>query len=280
MRMPRRAFDDRSGSLEEMVEDAHREDQARARHACDFDLGELMLQVRSHDSFSKGRVRRCIPARNDEELVRVIERLMGQAHSAYPRLRMQWQRQLVGYLTSLAAEALARLGNDELDVPPGFDYVGMEAIGSEEVQLRIRTEEAGDYGGLRARYLNLRAGRIGDHCFTHSRACHLSAGKAGHFLGEHSQGMRLRVGEAGDWLLLKSRDAAAELHRVGRLAGLDSHDMEIRVDHATYELGARASNAVIYVYRSVLTMGLSGSGVVYLAPEVGPVRTCFEVRPL
>lgn len=24
----------------------------------------------------------------------------------------------------------------------------------------------------------------------------------------------------------------------------------------------------------------AGSGVVYLAPEVGPVRTCFEIRPL
>ena len=210
----------------------------------------------------------------------MIERLMDQAHVAYARLRMQWQRQLVGYLTSLGAEALARLGEEELEVPPGFDYVGLEAAGSPEMRLHIRAEEIGDHAGLRARYLSLRAGRIGDHCFTHSHACDLSAGKAGHFLGEHSQGMRLRVGEAGDWLLLKSAGAVAELCRVGRLAGLDSHDLEIRVDHATYELGARARNAVIYVRRSVLTMGLSGSGVVYLAPEVGPVRTCFEIRPL
>ena len=67
---------------------------------------------------------------------------------------------------------------------------------------------------------------------------------------------------------------------MGRLAGLDSHDLELHVDQASYELGARARDAVIYVRRSVLTMGLSGSGVVYLAPEVGPVRTCFEIRPL
>ena len=70
MRMPRRAFGDNPGSLEEMVETSRREDQARALHARDFDLGELMLQVRSHDTFSKGRVRRCIPARDDESWCR------------------------------------------------------------------------------------------------------------------------------------------------------------------------------------------------------------------
>ncbi len=280
MKLPRHRLAKGSSSLSDMIRTDRREEEARARHARDFDLGELMLQVRSRDSFGKERVRRAIPAQEDEELVKVVDRLLKEASSYYSRMNMQWQRQLIGYLTSLGAEAMARLGLGELEIPSCFDYVGLEADGTAGHSLAIKAEEVGDHCGLKASFLVLRAGKVGDHCFTHSDSCMVVSGRAGHFLGERSQGMRVRAGEVGDWLLLESKGARAEVRRAGRLAGLDSHDLEMHVDYASYELGARSFNATIYVYRGVLSMGLSGNGVVYLAPEIGPVRTCFEMRPL
>ena len=278
--MPDRRLLSGRGSLEELVEAGRREEAARGRFLRDFDLGELMLRVRSRDSFGKARVRRCLPARGDDELLELTVRLLEEARRRYNDMHALWQRQLVGYLTSLGAEAAARLDGRELTVPPGFDYVGLEAAGSPGRRISLRTEQAGYRCGERACCLDLRAGQLGDHCFSHSRDCRLTAGRAGDFLGERSEAMRLEVGEAGDWLLLKSRGARARLRRTGRLAGLDSHDLELQVDFASYELGARAHNASIFVHREVLTMGLSGSGVVYLAPGVKEVRTCFEVRRL
>ena len=79
MRLPRHTLGRNPDSLREMVETSRREKEARELHARDFDLGELMLQVRSRDTFGKGRVRRCVPARSDEELAGLIDRLLAEA---------------------------------------------------------------------------------------------------------------------------------------------------------------------------------------------------------
>ena len=65
---------------------------------------------------------------------------------------------------------------------------------------------------------------------------------------------------------------------MGRLAGLDSHNLEMHVHNAGAELGARARDAVIYVYREAKSLGLRGSGVVYMRHGTPPWRTTFRVE--
>ena len=280
MRFPRPVFKGSSEILKELLTVNQREEEARRRRFKDFNLGELFLNLRSRDRVSKIRVRRAIPARDDQEVVELVERLLDEAASDYLRLRMQWQREAVGYLTSLGAEALSHQGKGALRVPDDLDYVGLEAQGAPDRRLTISAHRIGNFAGVKASYLDLEAEAVGDYCFRRAHACKVRVDLAGKCLGEEGKELRLQAREAGDWLLLKSRRCYVDARRVGRLAGLDSHNLELHVHHAGAELGARAKDAVIYVYRDVKSLGLRGSGVVYMRHGTPPWRTSFRVEKI
>jgi hypothetical protein len=280
MKFPKPAFRGGSRSLPELLETNRREDEARRRRRDDFDLREFLLNLRSRDRLSKYRARRALPARDDQELVDMIIRLLQEASSNYLQLRMQWQREAVGYLTSLAAEALCRIGEGPLEVPDDLDYVGLLAEGAPERRLGITARYIGDFAGLKARYLDVTAGSVGDYCLRRAFSCSVSVDKAGKCLGEEGEALRLQAREAGDWLMLKSRSCHVKARRVGRLAGLDSHNLELHVDHAGAELGARAKDAVIYVYHEAKSLGLRGSGTIYMRDGTPPWRTSFHVEKM
>ena len=261
MKLPKPAF--RGGeTLRDILEGNRREEEARRERFREFALADFFLNLRSRDKLGKVRVRRALPARDDAEVVEVALRLMAEASADYLQLRMQWQREAVGYLSSLALESHARLGGGEMLIPDGLDYVGMQAQGSPEARLALRARRVGNFAGLKSFYLDIRAE---------------TAGKC---LGEEAEELRLQAREVGDWLMLKSRRCYADARKVGRLAGLDSHMLEMHVHSAGAELGARAREAVIYVYREAKSLGLRGSGVVYMRHGSPPWRTTFRVEKM
>lgn len=280
MRFPKAVFRDGSVSLREILESSRREEEARRRRFLDFSLEDLFLNLRSRDRLSRARVYRALPTREDHEVVEIARRLMQEASDDYLRLRMQWQREAVGYLSSLGLEAYSRSGEGEFVVPDGLDYVGLQAEGTPERPLEIRARRLGNFAGMRARYLRVRAEAIGDYCFRRASFCHVETGMAGKCLGEEGNDLFLKAREAGDWLMLKSRRCRVEAHRVGRLAGLDSQHLELRCHYAGAELGARAKEATIYVLEEAKSLGLRGSGVIYLRHGSPPWRTSFRVERL
>lgn len=278
MKFPKPVYEGGSESLRELLETNRREEEARARRREDFTLGEFFLNLRSRDRLSKDRVKKALPARDDRELVDLVDRLIREASSNYFQLRMQWQREAVGYLTSLAAEALSRLEGGALEVPDDLDYVGLQAEGIPDRRLAIKAHCIGDFAGQKARYLDIAADTVGDYCLRRAAFCNVDADMAGKCLGEEGEELRLRAREAGDWLMLKSRSCRVDAGRVGRLAGLDSHNLEMHVHQAGAELGARARDAVIYVYGEAKSLGLRGSGVIYMRHVTPPWNTTFRVE--
>ncbi|RJP28337.1 MAG: hypothetical protein C4536_12970 [Actinobacteria bacterium] len=280
MKLPKHIFKDSSESLKEILETNRQEEEARRARFKDFALSDFFLNLRSRDKLTKARVRRALPARDDGEVVDLAERLMNEASSDYLQLRMQWQREAVGYLTSLGAEAFSRQGGGEWEIPDGLDYVGMQAEGTPERWLEIGARRIGNFAGLKSKYLMIKAETVGDYCFRRARCCRVEAEMAGKCLGEEGEELRLQVREAGDWLMLKSKRCFVDARKVGRLAGLDSHNLEMHVHSAGAELGARARDAVIYVYREAKSLGLRGSGVVYMRHGTPPWRTSFRVEKI
>jgi hypothetical protein len=171
MRLPRPVFKGSSEILKEFLIVNQREEEARQRRFDDFSLGELFLNLSSRDRVSKIRVRRAIPARDDQEVVELVERLLEEAASDYLGLRMQWQREAVGYLTSLGAEALSHQDKGALRVPDDLDYVGLEAQGSSDHRLTITARRIGNFAGIKASYLDLEAEVVGDYCFRRAHSC-------------------------------------------------------------------------------------------------------------
>jgi len=280
MKLPKPVFKGSSGSLQEILETNRQEEEARRRRFRDFALSDFFLNLRSRDKLTKMRVRRALPARDDAEVVELAQRLMREASSDYLQLRMQWQREAVGYLTSLGVEALSHLGGGELEIPDGLDYVGMQAEGTPDRRLALRAKRIGNFAGLKARYLDIKAETVGDYCFRRAHCCQVEVDMAGKCLGEEGEELRLQAREAGDWLMLKSKRCYVDARKVGRLAGLDSHNLEMHVHNAGAELGARAKDAVIYVYREAKSLGLRGSGVVYMRHGTPPWRTSFRVEKI
>lgn len=278
MRFPKPAFPDGASSLREVLEANRREEEARRRRFDDFSLDDLFLNLRSRDRLNKARVRRALPTQEDREVVELALRLMREASSDYLKLRMQWQREAVGYLSSLGMEAHSRSGEGEFEVPDGLDYVGMYAEGLPQKPLLVRARRLGNFAGMGARHLHIRAGTVGDYCLRRAACCRLEAEKAGKCLGEEGEDLVLAAEETGDWLMLKSRRCRAAVYRVGRLAGLDSQNLELHCHYSGAELGARARGAVIYVYGEARSLGLRGEGVVYLRQGTPPWRTSFRVE--
>ena len=280
MKLPKPVFKGSGESLQEILETNRREEEARKARFQEFALADFFLNLRSRDKLTKARVRRALPARDDAEVVDLARRLMSEASADYLQLRMQWQREAVGYLTSLGAEAHSRLGGGELEIPDGLDYVGMQAEGSPDRRLSLKARRVGNFAGLKSRYLDIRAETVGDCCFRRAHFCCVETDTAGKCLGEEGEELRLQAREAGDWLMLKSKRCYVDARKVGRLAGLDSHNLEMHVHNAGAELGARAHDAVIYVYREAKSLGLRGSGVVYMRHGTPPWRTTFRVEKI
>ncbi|MDY6794909.1 MAG: hypothetical protein SWK76_06475 [Actinomycetota bacterium] len=278
MNLPRPVFKGSSESLKNLIKDNCKEEEGRLRRFKEFRLGELFINLRSRDRLSKSRVRSALPVGDDREVVELVSRLLEEAAADYLKLRMQWQREAVGYLTSIGAELFSRLEGSSMEVPSDLDYVGLEAEGAPDRRLSITARRVGNFAGIRARYLDLEADVVGDYCFRRACSCGVSVEMAGKCLGEEGEGLRLRARETGDWLLLKSRRCYVDARRVGRLAGLDSHDLEIHVHYAGAELGARARDAVIYVYRDAKSLGLRGSGIVYMSHGTPPWHTSFHME--
>jgi hypothetical protein len=280
MKFPKPVFRGSSESLKDLLETNRREDEACHRRCEEFTLGEFFLNLRSRDRLSKTRVRGAIPARDDRDVVDLVNRLIQEASINYWQLRMQWQREAVGYLTSLGAEVLGRLEEGALEVPNDLDYVGLQAEGTPDRRLSIKAHYIGDFAGLKARYTDIIADSVGDYCLRRAVCCNVEVDMAGKCLGEEGEELLLRAREAGDWLMLKSRRCYVDAKKVGRLAGLDSHNLELHVHHAGPELGARAKDAVIYVYRDAKSLGLRGSGVIYIRHGTPPWRTTFRVEKM
>jgi len=280
MKFPKPIFSGSGESLEDILEANRREEEARKARFREFALADFFLNLRSRDKLTKARVRRALPARDDSEVVELALRLMREASSDYLQLRMQWQREAVGYLTSLGVEAHSRCGGGVLEIPDGLDYVGMQAEGTQDRRLEIMAKRIGNFAGLKSRYLDITAETVGDYCFRRAHCCSVEVDMAGKCLGEEGEDLRLQTREAGDWLMLKSKRCYVDARKVGRLAGLDSHHLEMHVHNAGAELGARAHDAVIYVYREAKSLGLRGSGVVYMRHGTPPWRTTFRVEKI
>ncbi len=278
LKFPGHAFKESSGSLGEIIEANRREEESRRRLLNDLTLDEFFINLSSRDRLSRPRVKRALPARDDLETADLAHRLLLEAASRYRELHMQWQREAVGHLTSFAAEALARLELGTLEVPDNLDYVGLQAEGTADRRLAIKARRLGNFAGMKARYLDLEADSMGDYCLRQAAFCEARVRTAGQCLGEEGEELHLRARDAGDWLMLRSRRCRVEARRVGRLAGLDSVDLEMRVQRAGAELGERARDAVIYVYRDARSLGLQGSGVVYLRRGHPARRTSFRVE--
>jgi hypothetical protein len=280
MRFPKPVFQRSSASLEELLESNRAEEQARLRHFEDFDLAEFFLNLRSRDRISKSRVRRALPTSDERELVELLERLVDEAASNYIQLRMQWQREAVGFLTTLAVEGAANLGMGALEMPSDLDYVGLHCEGTADKPLTIKARRVGNFAGLKARHTIIIAESVGDYCFRRALHCRVDTRKAGKCLGEEAEELRLKAEEAGDWLMLKSKRCYGEVRKAGRLAGLDSHKLTLHVHSTGAELGARARDATIYVYDDAKSLGLRGSGVIYIRNGSPPWRTTFRIEKL
>ncbi len=280
VRLPRPVLGEGPEALRDILDAHRREEEARRQRFRDFSLDDLFLNLRSRDRLSKARVRQALPAQDDREVVQLARRLMQQASEDYLRLRMQWQREAVGFLSSLGMEAHSRTGEGAFEVPDGLDYVGMQAEGTPEKPLVVRAGRLGNFAGMKARHLHLKAEAVGDYCLRRAVHCRLEVGTAGKCLGEEGEDLHLQAREAGDWLMLKSKRCYISAYKVGRLAGLDSQELELHCHLAGAELGARARDAVIYVYREAKSLGLRGSGVIYLRHGSPPWRTTFRVERL
>lgn len=280
MKLPKPVFRGSSESLEELLETNRAEEEARLKHFHDFNLAEFFLNLRSRDRISKSRVRRALPASDDKELVALVHKLVNEAASSYIQLRMQWQREAVGFLTTLAAEAVSSLGGEALELPSDLDYVGLQAEGTPGKRLTIKAKHIGNFAGLRAKHLDIVANSVGDYCFRRAVHCTADTQAVGKCLGEEGEDLRLKTREAGDWLMLKSKRCYVDARKVGRLAGLDSHKLLMHVHHTGAELGARAKDAEIYVYDDAKSLGLRGSGVIYIRHGSPPWRTTFKVEKL
>ncbi len=278
MKLPKPIFAEGPEALREILEAGRREEEARRERIREFTLEDLFLHLRSRDRLSKARVRQALPTRDDRDVVELARRLMREASEDYLKLRMQWQREAVGYLSSLGMEAYSRLQEGAFEIPDGLDYVGMQAEGSPDRPLLVRARRLGNFAGLKARYLHITAEVVGDYCLRRAVHCRLEVGTAGKCLGEEGEDLQLKAREAGDWLMLKSKRCSVSAYKVGRLAGLDSQGLEMHCHVAGAELGARARDAVIYVYREAKSLGLRGSGVIYLRHGSPPWRTSFRVE--
>ncbi|OFW56872.1 MAG: hypothetical protein A2V52_06830 [Actinobacteria bacterium RBG_19FT_COMBO_54_7] len=280
MRFPRPVFQRNSESLRELLDSNRAEEEARSRRFQDYDLSEFFLNLRSRDRISKARVKKALPTSDEKELAALLNRLINEAASNYIQLRMQWQREAVGFLTTLAVEAASDLGEGSLELPDNLDYVGLRAEGMPNKHLMIKAGRVGNFAGLKARYLSINAASVGDYCCRRAIHCSIETDTAGKCLGEEGEDLRLTAREAGDWLMLKSKRCYADVHKVGRLAGLDSHKLTMHVHHTGAELGARAKDAVIYVYQDAKSLGLRGSGVIYIGHGSPPWRTTFRVEKM
>ncbi len=278
MKLPRPVFKDSGDRLPTLAGDNRREEGARRRLLEDMTLEELFCNLSSRDSLSKPLVRAALPSHDGEETARLAGRLVADAASIYGRLYLRWQREAVGYLTSLCAEASSKLGRPSIEVPDGLDFVGLEARGEPGRRLAIRARKLGDFTGLRARFADFEADSIGDYCLRQAADCSIDVRTAGQCLGEEGVRLALSARDSGDWLMLRSRECTARSRRVGRLAGLDSEGLELRVHRAGSELGERAREAVIYLYRDAKSLGKRGSGVIYVRRGSPAWSTSFRVE--
>ncbi len=278
MRLPRPSFEGSSARLPDLAADNRREGEARERILEDFSLAELFLGLSSKDSVTKSRVEKTLAVRDDAEMVLLASRLVREAAGSYQGFSLQWQRKVIGYLTSLGAEAMSRLGGEAFSIPDGLDFAGLEARGGDPGHTAIKARRIGDFAGVRASRLDLVADSIGDFALREAECCSARAGRVGNRLGEDGVSLKLHANEAGDWLMLKSRDCYVEARRVGSLAGLDSRSLEIHVHSAGAELCERARDAVIYLRRGAKSLGQTGSGVLYVRRGSPGWRTCFRVE--
>lgn len=281
MRFPRPHLGEGRGSLEEILETAKREERAERERFERFTVRELFLTLRSRDRMSKKRVRKALPDREDEELLELITRLLERAATAYLSFRSRWEREVLGYLTSIGAEVSASLGLGPFRVPDGLDYVGLEVEGSGAQRPAIQARHLGAFAGMKAVNLDLTARTLGDYGFRRAVGCRVEAETVGKCFGEEAEGLLLRADRAGDWLFLKSRDCRAEVEEVGRLAGLDSRGLRLVVRRAGAELGARAEEADFVVTEDLKGLGLRGRGTVHLPPQLylraKEARTSFRL---
>jgi len=278
LKFPEPVFRGGSEALPELIEMNRREEEARRRILEDLTLEEFFVNLSSRDRLSKSQVRGTLPVRDDRELIRLVERLVLQAADRYEKLRLQWQREAVGYLTSLGAESLCRVEGGALVVPDGLDYLGLQAEGTPESRVAVRAHRIGNFAGLKARYLDLSADSMGDYCLRQAACCRVDVKTVGQCLGEDGDELRLCAREAGDWLMLRSSNCFVDARRVGRLAGLDSDNLELHVHRAGTELGERARNATIYLHRDAKSLGQRGTGVIYVRRGFPRWRTSFRIE--
>lgn len=95
MKFPKPVFKGGGESLEDILENNRREEEARRERFREFALADFFLNLRSRDKLTKMRVRRALPALDDAEVVDLALRLMREASADYLQLRMQWQREAV-----------------------------------------------------------------------------------------------------------------------------------------------------------------------------------------
>lgn len=278
VKLPESIFKGSSESLPELIEMNRRQEEARRRLLDDLTLDEFFVGLNTKDNLTRARVRAALPSRDDRETARLTTRLIGVAASQYENLYLQWQREAIGFLTSFCAEAMSRLGDGVLRVPDGLDYVGLRAEGTPECHPSFRAHKMGNLAGAKARYCDFFADSIGDYCFRQAVGCLVEVKTAGQCLGDEAEEVRLQAREAGDWVMLRSKRCSVEARRVGRLAGLASHNLEMRVHRAGPELGERASDAVIYVYRDARSLGQDGTGVIYVKRGSAFWRTSFRIE--
>jgi hypothetical protein len=262
--------------LEELLRTARREERAERERYEAFSVRDLFLSLRSRDRMSKKRVRKALPDRDDGQLLELITRLLERAATAYLSFRSRWEREVLGYLTSIGAEVSAALGLGPFRVPDGLDYVGLEAEGVGSLRPAILARHVGAFAGMKAVNLDLEASTLGDYGFRRAVGCRVVAGSVGKCFGEEAEDLHLRAERAGDWLFLKSSGCLAEVGEVGRLAGLDSRDLRLFARRAGAELGARAEGAELHVTESLKGLGLRGRGTVYLPPHL--YRMALENR--
>lgn len=276
MRFPRPQLGDGRESLEDILRTARREERAERERYESFSVRDLFLSLRSRDRMSKKKVRKALPERDDEELLGLITKLLERAATAYLSFRSRWEREVLGYLTSIGAEVSATLGLGPFRVPDGLDYVGLEAEGTGSLRPAITARHLGSFAGMKAVNLDLSVSTLGDYCFRRAVGCRVEAESVGKCFGEEAEELFLRAGRAGDWLFLKSVRCRGEVGEVGRLAGLDSRGLQLFARRAGAELGARAEEAEIHVTESLKGLGLRGRGTVYLAPHL--YRAALETR--
>jgi hypothetical protein len=278
MRLPRPVFKGVCDSLPELARANRQEEEARRRLLDDMTIEELFCNLSSRDALSKPLVRSVLPVHDCGETALLSGRLVREGASAYGQLYLRWQREAIGYLTSICAEAVSRLGHPFYKVPDGLDFVGLEAEGEPARRLVIKAKKLGDFAGVKARHLEFAADSMGDYCLRQAEDCTAEVRTVGQCLGEEGFRLTLRARDSGDWLLLRSRECVADSRRVGRLAGLDSEGLELRVHRAGAELGERARDAVIYLRRDAKSLGKRGSGVIFVRRGSPAWSTSFHIE--